>query len=154
MLQKVAGSIDGNMAGDVAGNVGGNAGGKKMSNTTNEISREMVENITGSPRHKIVADFVNALLTKNTAEAISAVEEAVKQNSDMKVFTDLSLIEIRRMMLGEVAKIGPNIGGGSATNMVLQIRRALYALIVSRQRIDSSSIPSLPLELAILEVTA
>jgi hypothetical protein len=37
---------------------------------------------------------------------------------------------------------------------MLQMRRALYALLTARGRIDSSSIPQLPLELAILEVTA
>ncbi len=124
---------------------------QKVAGTGEDISREMVENITGSPRHKMVGDFVNAMLAKKTAEAMNAIEEAVKQNSDMKVFTDLSLIELRRVMLGEVSNVGalPN-----ANQNVLQIRRALYALLTARARIDSSSIPQLPLELAILEVTA
>lgn len=129
-------------------------GGEK---NAGEISREAVENVTGSPRHVIVADFVSALLHKKAPEALTALEKAVAQNANLVIFTDLCLMEMRRAVVGEIrgSSGGASAGADVSTEKVtpIHLRKVLAAILNARARIDSATIQALPLELAILETT-
>lgn len=109
-----------------------------------EITREAVEKITGSPRHVLIAEFVDGLLHKKAVFALDALEKASANHSNLVIFTDLALMEVRSVIIGSIRK-------GTEGVLPIHLRKVLASLLNARARIDSSSIQSLPLELAILE---
>lgn len=119
---------------------------QKVSVQGEEITREAVERITGSPRHVLIAQFVDGLLHKKSVEALDALEKASANHSNLVIFTDLALMEIRSVIIGSIRK-------GTEGVLPIHLRKVLASLLNARARIDSSSIQSLPLELAILETS-
>ncbi len=114
--------------------------------TSGEITREAVEKITGSPRHVLIAEFVDGLLHKKAVVALDALEKAGSNNANLTIFTDLALMEVRNVIIGNIRK-------GTEGVLPIHLRKVLASLLNARARIDSSSIQSLPLELAILETS-
>ncbi len=117
-----------------------------------EITREAVEKITGSPRHVLVQGFVDGLLHKKAVEALDALEKAGANHANLVIFTDLALMEVRNVIIGNIRK-GTDSGVGNNIILPIHMRKVLASLLNARARIDSSSIQSLPLELAILETS-
>lgn len=111
-----------------------------------EITREAVEKITGSPRHVLVEAFIDGLLHKKAVEALDALEKAGANHANLVIFTDLALMEVRSVIIGSIRK-------GAEGVLPIHMRKVLASLLNARARIDSSSIQSLPLELAILETS-
>ena len=109
-----------------------------------EVTREAVEKITGSPRHVLIQEFVDGLLHKKAVVALDALEKASANHANLVIFTDLALMEVRSVIIGSIRK-------GSEGVLPIHLRKVLASLLNARARIDSSSIQSLPLELAILE---
>ena len=111
-----------------------------------EVTREAVEKITGSPRHVLIQEFVDGLLHKKAVVALDALEKASANHANLVIFTDLALMEVRSVIIGSIRK-------GSEGVLPIHLRKVLASLLNARARIDSSSIQSLPLELAILETS-
>ena len=111
-----------------------------------EITREAVENITGSPRHVLVSEYVNGLLHKKPVEALDALSKASVNNANLTIFADLALMEVRSVII-----VGIRSGAGEV--LPIHLRKVLASLLNARARLDSSSIQTLPLELAILETS-
>ncbi len=118
---------------------------QKVSNGE-EVTREAVEKITGSPKHVLIAEFVDGLLHKKAVEALDALEKASANHANLVIFTDLALMEVRSVIIGSIRK-------GTEGVLPIHLRKVLASLLNARARIDSSSIQSLPLELAILETS-
>ncbi len=120
--------------------------------------------IIGAPRSAVMLDLVDALHEKDKERALSSIQTAVEQNTDIKLFARLLLEHVRAVMLvrnlpakseqilgafGPEAqeKIKSYADGESPLNSHL-----LLKLLDATERINYSPIPHLPLEVAIVEV--
>jgi DNA polymerase-3 subunit gamma/tau len=125
-----------------------------------------VADIIGAPRTQVMLDLVEALHSKNLEQALNAIQSAVEQNTDMKLFARLLLEHVRAVMLlrnlpakaeqilgsfGPEAqsKIKSYAAGPSPLNSHL-----LVQLLKAVEQIGYSPIPHLPLEVVVVEVLA
>lgn len=129
------------------------------------ITEREVEEVSGAPRSELVEEFIGALLVSNKAVALEQISKAVKGNVDMKVFTKLVLRTLRGAMLlalspaaGESIKAESNpdeisflakIGKGESAKKIPNLLRIFLS---AYNDIGFSYIPSLPLELAIMNL--
>jgi len=128
-------------------------------------SADEVAAIIGAPRTATLLALVTALHEKNTEQALEAVQTAVSQNVDMKLFTRVLLEHIRAVMLirnlpnkkadllsafgtETKLKIESIASAASPLNSHMLLRFLQAADLVSR-----SPIPQAPIEIAIIEVT-
>lgn len=128
-------------------------------------SADEVAAIIGAPKTATMQQLVEALHTKNRANALEAVQVAVESGVDMKLFARLLLEHVRAVMLlrnlpGKKAEIlgafGPETqtkiaeyaSGTSPLNSHLLLR-----LLQATELVARSPIPQAPLEIAIIEVT-
>ncbi len=135
------------------------------------ISREMVEEITGSPASAIVNDFIRALAEKNLESGLLSVKKAAAQNIDMKVYLKLILSKMRAALLLRYApemkhEIEERLGAEDAAFLkeILKIKslpaqagdgissKTLARLLAAYQELRFAFIPELPLELALVDI--
>jgi DNA polymerase-3 subunit gamma/tau len=126
-------------------------------------SADEVAVIIGAPKTGTLLKLLDALHTKNKADALAAVQDAVAQNVDMKLFTRVLLEHIRVVMLirnmpaqkatllaafGAEAqvKIEEYTSDASPLNSHLLLRFLQAVELVGR-----SPIPHAPIEIAIIE---
>jgi DNA polymerase-3 subunit gamma/tau len=121
--------------------------------------------IIGAPRSQILLDLVTALHTQDKATALRAIQSAVNEQVDMKLFARLLLEYIRAIMLlrnlpgitDDVLKPFPPDGQALikeyATVSSNLNSHLLLRLITATEQVAYSPIPHLPLEIAILDVT-
>jgi DNA polymerase-3 subunit gamma/tau len=126
-------------------------------------SADEVAVIIGAPKTGTLLKLLEALHTKNKADALAAVQDAVSQNVDMKLFTRVLLEHIRAVMLirnmpaqkaallaafgtEAQAKIDEYASGASPLNSHLLLRFLQAVELVGR-----SPIPHAPIEIAIIE---
>ncbi len=80
----------------------------KNSNLKNEqdntVSIEEVEMITGTPKRKLVNDFILAIAEKNLDIGLKAVDDAVENNVEMKLYIKLILYKVRAILLMRFSK--------------------------------------------------
>ncbi len=69
------------------------------------IKASDVEAITGAPRGELIHSFIHALSERNTADAISALSQAVDGGADIQVFLSLTLAKIRTILLIKVSPV-------------------------------------------------
>ena len=125
----------------------------------------LVLKVGGLPESKIVERFVKALVSKNLEETLVMVKGAVEANIDMKVFIKLILRALRLIMLDVYAPVilkeleeelslderlffeemKPFVGKTINSSLLL-------ALIEAYEKIDQTSLPQLPLELALIKI--
>jgi DNA polymerase-3 subunit gamma/tau len=131
-----------------------------------KISVEEIEGITGAPSRKLVYALLEALGEGSIENALGAVHQAEKQNTDMRLFVKL-LIHLFRVVL--VLRVAPNYkeltSEMSETDKVELGRIVkehpqfiasanLARLLEAYQQMRSSFIQSLPLELALIDILA
>jgi DNA polymerase III subunit gamma/tau len=123
--------------------------------------------IIGAPRTALLLRLLTALQEKNTSDALLVVGDAVAAHVDMQLFVRLLLEHLRAVLLlrhapadaphivasfGEAAKESvtslAKSGAASPLNSHLLLR-----FLTAAEQIPRSPIPSLPLELAIIDVT-
>lgn len=129
------------------------------------LKRDAVEDATGSPKHVLVADLAKALAEGNQGAALTAVRKAADAGIDMKLYLSLVLDYVRAVLLvrhapelrkefaaelgadeyAEVEKLASEKGGRIT-------HQTLRAFLDAASRMRYASVPSLPLELAILEL--
>ena len=126
-----------------------------------------VAKIIGAPRSKVLTDLVQALHEKSAESALAAMQNALAENVDMKLFVRLLLERVRAVML---VRNAPNIAESLLRQFSDTDRSAIEALAGEDQtslnshtlvklldaadRTGRTAIPQLPLEMAIVEVCA
>lgn len=141
-----------------------------------KIKIEEVEKITGSPKTKLVNDFISAILQKEIEKGIEVVKNASEDNLDMKLF--LKLI-IQKFRIAIILKYAPKLenqmaselsetdseflkslvktdpksptSDGTSKNALLH-SSTLAILLDAYKNIDNAFISELPLELALVKI--
>ncbi len=127
---------------------------------------ELVERVTGAPKHTLVLDLVGALAAGSQSDALAAISRAAKEDIDMPLYLTLVLEQLRTILLARHApelrkEIAEEVGadeyqgieelataGGSKLT-----HRTLRTFLDAASRIRFAPIPALPLELAVLELS-
>ncbi len=134
--------------------------------TDKKLSLSEVEQATGAPRHALVHDLAAALSAATPEAALVAVRSAGTQGVDMNLYLTLVLEHMRAVLLvrhapelrKEIAlELGSDVYGeveilAGAKDSKLT-HDTLRVFLDAASRIRFSPIPSLPLELAVMEVS-
>jgi DNA polymerase III subunit gamma/tau len=136
------------------------------STTDKKLSLSEVEQATGAPRHALVHDLATALSSGNGEAALVAIASAGKQGVDMNLYLMLVLEHMRAVLLvrhapelrKEIAtELGSDVYGEVETLAGAKDSKlthdTLRVFLDAASRIRFSPIPSLPLELAVMEVS-
>ncbi|MEI6238539.1 MAG: DNA polymerase III subunit gamma/tau [bacterium] len=142
-----------------------------------KITLSEVELVTGAPKAELVRNFIDALALGGEAgkdSAFTALERAVAEGIDMKIFAELAIEKARMIMMfkhaptfaradnflkeysAEDIEMAKRLSGAGAqtpaVSTVISMPKILVALLEAVPAISRSSIPSLPLELAVLRI--
>lgn len=135
-----------------------------------ELKREDVEKATGAPRREQVHALVGALAQASRAEALAAIDGAAKGGADMKLFLELVLESLRAALLLRAApELRPSLLAALGADELAALEKitthenvgftkshithaTLLAFLTAADRIRYAPIPTLPLELAVLEL--
>jgi DNA polymerase-3 subunit gamma/tau len=133
--------------------------------TTKKVSLEEAEKVTGAPKHALVQSLVEALGEGNTETALSTVRKTAGESVDMALYLSLVLELVRTVLLVRFApelrkEISEELGADAfaeveklATPSDSKLTHTtLRVLLDATERMRFSPIPSLPLELAVLEL--
>lgn len=136
------------------------ASGDKIGNA------DEVASIIGAPRNATLLNLLLALHKKDTEKALSSISEAVASNSDMKLFARLLLEAVRAIIL---VRHQPKQSEEILQTFAPETKRVLSELALERtsplnshlllrfltatEQISYSPLPSLSLEIAIVDVT-
>ncbi len=128
-----------------------------------KISREEVENIAGAPRAGLVNSFIQALLAKNSDEALKCVGQAEKSGISMNTFVTLILEKMRFVLLLQhsasskdsiVERVSPDdwifIEAEAAKKLLTPAM--LVTMLAAADALGRARIEQLPLEMAVVEV--
>ncbi|MDO8579748.1 MAG: DNA polymerase III subunit gamma/tau [bacterium] len=128
----------------------------------NKISRDDVEGATGSPKSELVRNFVDALVSKNTAKAFEVIAEIREKNFDPKLFLELTLSLVRMTLLQKMSVPSATAGASEEDKKFIADKIAdkktaidsklLRTLLDAYDYIGISPIHELPLELLTLDV--
>ena len=136
------------------------AEGKKAT----KVSLADVEAVTGAPKNTLVNDFLSALVKGDAPAALSVVSAADKSGVDMKFFVALVLEKARIILLLKISKENMDIDSLFAAEDVLLLQTlaaasvshlnaaALALLLRAYDETSRAYIPTLPLELAVVEM--
>jgi DNA polymerase-3 subunit gamma/tau len=129
------------------------------------VTHEDAEAATGAPKHTRILALVTALTEGNTEAALVAVRAAAQDSIDMALFLSMTLDLVRTVLLVTHApELRAELRDEAGADVYAEIEmlskhphshlssRTLVALLDASERMRFSPIPSLPLELAILEV--
>ncbi|MDQ5957989.1 MAG: polymerase subunit gamma/tau [Patescibacteria group bacterium] len=131
-----------------------------------EITAEIVENITGTPEVGLIHNFLQALLDTRADTALEILEKVATLNRNIKTFSRRVLDELRLAML---VKYAPEIKKDieqmvDKERMIFftalathansaKISAVLKELLESHDQIGTTSLPQIPLELAVVSIT-
>lgn len=137
------------------------------SSADKKISIAEVEMVTGAPKGKIVNDFISAIAEKNIEIGLKAIEDAVENNVDMKVFTKLILNKLRAILLvrfskdmakqieGELSEEDFKFVSELADNKEANISsETIKEMLEVGEKVGKAFIKQLPLELALMKLTS
>lgn len=130
-----------------------------------KISVDEVEKVTGAPKAELVNDYISALVKKNIEKGMNAVAEAAENNIDMKVYLSLVLIKTRALLLLKFSKDAEKKFEDAFSEHDLEFLKdlskdkevninsdVLLELLNAYDVVGRSTIPQLPLELALVNV--
>lgn len=140
---------------------------KVFSATKNRIiSRELVESITGAPSLSVIQNLYTALIEKDVNKAYQTLASAEAHHTDMMLLATLLLDTMRMSLMYRYApdmRVGIEsdhseqyveiIKRGAVESTDAISSRGIVSLITAVERIAYASVPTLPLELAFLEMT-
>jgi DNA polymerase-3 subunit gamma/tau len=129
-----------------------------------QITRTDVEKITGAPKAELVFSLTEAILTPDLDKSLSIIREAVLKEQDLKVFLKLTISMIRNTLLLSISPrtrkyLEEEIGKeecdrleklGGVYNARKIMPQVLRELLLAYEEMNSSPIPELPLELALI----
>ncbi|MEM8833896.1 MAG: DNA polymerase III subunit gamma/tau [Pseudomonadota bacterium] len=119
--------------------------------------------IIGAPRSAVLQQLITALHEKDTEQALAAIQDAVAQNTDMKLFARLLLEQVRAVMLvRNLPSKAEQILGAFGPETQAQITsyaegtsplnsHLLLKLLDAAGQVAYAPIPHLPLEIAVVE---
>lgn len=120
--------------------------------------------IIGAPKTAVLVSLLDALATKNAALGLSAIQSAVASHTNMRLFVRLLLEQVRAVMLlrndpSARAEILATVNETLATAITTHAEtpqsalnsHLLLRLLSAATATASSPIPSLPLEIALVE---
>lgn len=133
---------------------------------TKKIKREEVEKITGAPKTVLVNDLINSLLKKDLEEGIKTINNASKENLDMKLYLKLIIQKVRMAIILRYAPKLEDIMSGEMSiddlNFLKDVvkedkegvfrSQTLAVLLEAYQNVDRAFISELPLELALVKI--
>ena len=135
------------------------------SSSNKKLTREDTERATGAPRHALVHGLVAALSQGNEAQALSTIRTVSEQGIDMSLYLTLVLEYVRQILLLRYApelvkeikeELGEDVYVEASTlvsNKESQLsHETLRTFLDAAGRMRFSPVPSLPLELAVLEL--
>ena len=137
----------------------GDADGKSTA-----VSIEEVEKLTGAPKGKLVNDCVKGIAAKDASVALVAISKANDDGISMNLFSELLLERLRAILLVRSApSLSKEIEASLSEDDWMIVKEfagkpdainseTLLAFIRAAQMIGRTSVESLPLELAIIEV--
>lgn len=130
-----------------------------------KISKEEIEEVTGSPDSTIVDQFLNSLATNNIEEGYSAISKASMQNIDMNVYLKMILTKLRYALMLRYApatkKYIAEVVSARDMEFIENLIKdkpehisssALSILLESYQSLKGAVISELPLELALVKI--
>lgn len=129
------------------------------------ITREEAEKALGAPRAALVDGLVEALSAGNAGSALAAIRKAQEEEVEMPLFLTLALERMRAVLLvrhaPELRKaLAEELGEAYAAVEALAnaadsrlSHATLRAFLDAAARVRFSPVPSLPLELAVLELS-
>jgi len=136
------------------------------SSSDKKVSVEEVEKITGAPKGELIARVMRSLARGEAEDALAAVSEAVAVSADMEMFATLLLDRVRAVLL---LRYAPTVGAALMETLPEADQEALTELagdpssklnsetlsklIEAAIMVSRSSVPHLPLELAIMELS-
>ncbi len=128
-------------------------------------SADEVATIIGAPRQKTVQAFLEALAQTDTTAALSAIETAVNNQSDMQLFIRVVLEDIRTVVLARYGSEAATVAIAGNTEKATFLKdlaqnqaktinsHTIKHLLAAAERVSKSPIPHLPLEVAAMELT-
>ncbi len=132
------------------------------SSADKKITDDEVRLITGAPKRELVGEIISAISAKNLGTALSAVHSAKKENLDMSVFLKLILRSARAILLlrfdagnvikNELSEIEFAFLSDLAKTDKIFSSQVLVELLNALELTTSAHIPSLPLELALINI--
>ena len=132
---------------------------------TSAIKAEEIKNLLGLVDVKIISEFCDFLSQKKAGEAINFLNDIIEKGSDIQEFTKALINYLRQGLLLKI--MGKEIGNPIITGLTKEeleklqkqtesfteeeLRKMMEFFIDAENKIKYSSIPQLPLELAIIE---
>jgi DNA polymerase-3 subunit gamma/tau len=133
--------------------------------TDKSITRADVERIAGVPSGLVVNEIIGAIAAADAPKALEALHQLAEKNVDMKLFTTLLVERLRAILLLRFApKLATDISRGysdvdleflkdMASGAKEKINsQTLARLLLVFPQIPTSTVPELPLELALLDI--
>ncbi len=129
------------------------------------ITRELIESITGAPSLSTLRDLYNALIDRDIDTAYKVLAHAHAHHTDMMLLAELLLNTMRLSLMyryapgmreeieAEHSEIYSEIikrGAVESTDAISS--RGIVSVITAIERIAYASVPTLPLELAVIEM--
>lgn len=127
-----------------------------------KLSREEVEDITGAPKAILVNTFIESYITKNADSALSQLNRAISSGISVSTYSTLVLEKIRMIFLLQNSPTSSDEIKGkiSLDDWVFIEEQAkkklltpsmLVVLLESVDGVNRSSVPELPLEIAVVK---
>lgn len=124
-----------------------------------------VEAVTGAPRGELVRSIIEALAKKDASKGLSAIRTAVSENMDARTLTKLLIHRMRIVLLMRYAPELAESFSHELTEADLALAKSLLkepgvnsetlrALLSAYGTMAYAALPHLPLELAVIEITA
>jgi len=128
-----------------------------------KITREIVEEATGSPKSELVRAYVGALIEKDSKAAFSAIQTIRKQSFDPKLFLELSLSLTRLALMTKIGVAEDVIADASEEdrNFVQDLAKnnkgnadsvLIKQLLGAYEYVGVAGIQELPLELVAIDL--
>lgn len=134
------------------------------SSRENKIQRAEVEMVTGAPRSGLVRSVLEALINENLEQGMKAIAEARENNVEAKVFAKLILERLRYLFLLRLKAGMEDYISSETSDDEFEFLKALafkpakhltsevlLRFIEASEQSGRSSIPELPLEIALVE---
>lgn len=128
-----------------------------------KVEVEDAERATGAPKHTLVLELLRAIAEGNTSEALRALRTAADGGIDMQLYLTLLLESLRHALLIRHApelkkELAEELGSDRYTELESLAsstlsHETLRTFLDASSRIRYSPVPSLPLELAVLELS-
>lgn len=132
-----------------------------------KVSVAEVEMVTGAPRGKAIHDFISAVASRNLEDALVVVRSISEQGIDVRVFLKLVLRKLRFILLLRhaprlVETIKNELSEDDFSFLSVLARSkdslvndvVLLAFLDAYDQMGRSSVPELPLELALVKLLA